>query len=126
VFPNVAGFTRAELEDHQLSFLTDVVQSLIVIDETGGVQSDLYRDGSEIQRVISGLHGRMRHKQGWNDEQLERESVVVAEELAALLHRHVPEGAGDVTAALAVVRHLIEQARMQSVEAYRQAARGSA
>jgi len=33
---------------------------------------------------------------------------------------------GDVTAALAVVRHLIEQARVQSLEAYRQAARGSA
>ncbi len=125
-FPNVADFTRSELEDHQLSFLTDVVQSLIVMDETGGMESDLYRDGSEIQRVISGLHGRMRHKQGWSAEQLERESVVVSEELAALLHRHVPKGVGDVTAALAVVRHLIEQARVQSVEAYRQAARDSA
>ncbi len=126
MFPNVAGLTRAEIEDHQLSFFTDVVQSLIVIDETGGVQSDLYRDGSEIQRVISGLHGRMRYKQGWSAEQLERESVVVAEELAALIRRHVPDNVGDVSAALAVVRHLIEQARVQSLEAYRQAARGNA
>ncbi|MBA3890671.1 MAG: GAF domain-containing protein [Gemmatimonadaceae bacterium] len=126
LFPNVADLTRAELEDHQLSFLTDVVQSLIVIDETGGVKSDLYRDGSEIQRVISGLHGRMRYKQEWSAEQLERESVIVAEELAAMIRRHVPENVGDVTAALAVVSHLIEQARVESLQVYRQAASVSA
>ncbi len=43
-FSHVDELRRSELEDHQLAFLTDVVQSLVVIDETGGVGSDLYRD----------------------------------------------------------------------------------
>jgi hypothetical protein len=123
-FPQAAGLRRSELEDHQLAFLTDVVHSLVVIDETGGVGSTLYRDGSEIQRVVSGLHGRMRHRQGWTAAQLERESAIMAEELEALIKRHVPEGIGDVTAALDVIRHLIEQGRVASAQAYRQAAQG--
>ncbi|MEO7520909.1 MAG: ATP-binding protein [Gemmatimonas sp.] len=125
-FPNVAVLTRAELEDHQLAFLTDVVQSLVVIDATGGTGSDLYRDGSEIQRVVSTLHGRLRHRQGWSEAQLERESDIMNDEVAALIHRHVPDSVGDVTAALAVVRHLMEQARVVSAYSYRQAAQGAA
>ena len=123
-FPQAAGLRRSELEDHQLAFLTDVVHSLVVIDETGGVGSALYRDGSEIQRVLSRLHGRMRHRQGWTEAQLDRESAIMAEEVEALIHRHVPEGIGDVTAALDVIRHLVEQGRVASAQAYRQAAQG--
>jgi signal transduction histidine kinase len=121
-FPQAAELRRSELEDHQLAFLTDVVQSLVVIDETGGVESDLYRDGSEIQRVVAGLHGRMRYRQGWTAEQLDGESVIMGEEVEALIRRHVPAGVGDVTVALEVVRHLIEQGRVVSAQAYRQAA----
>jgi signal transduction histidine kinase len=120
-FPQAAAMRRAELEDHQLAFMTDVVQSLVVIDETGGTGSALYRDGSEIQRVVSSLHGRMRRQQGWTEAQLERESVIVAEEIEGLIRRHVPEGMGDVTAALDVIRHLVEQGRVASAQAYRHA-----
>jgi len=125
-FPQAAALRRSELEDHQLAFLADVVQSLVVIDETGGVGSTLYRDGSEIQRIVSGLHGRMRHRQGWTRAQLERESAIVAEEVEALVHRYVPEGVGDVTAAIDILRHLVEQSRVASTQAYRQAAQGGA
>lgn len=121
VFPSADMLSPAEVEDHQLAFLADVVQSLIVIDETGGIQSALYRAGSEIQTVVSSLHGKMRHHQGWTSEQLDRESTIVHEELNALIQRYVPEQIGDVTAALAVVAHLIEQARIESAQAFRQA-----
>lgn len=120
----VTNLRRSELEDHQLAFLTDVVQSLVVIDETGGVDSALYRDGSEIQRVVSALHGRMRHSQGWTEAQVEREAAIMAEEVEALIHRYVPEGVGDVTAAVDVLRHLVEQSRVASAQGYRQAAQG--
>lgn len=123
-FPTAARLRRSELEDHQLAFLTDVVQSLVVIDETGGVESTLYRDGSEIQRIVSGLHGRMRYRQGWTSAQLDRESAIVGEEVEALIHRYVPKGVGDVTAAVQVVLHLIEQSRVVSAQAYRQAGSG--
>jgi hypothetical protein len=59
----VAGLRRSELEDHQLAFLGDIVQSLVVIDETGGVNSTLYRDGSEIQRWRRSSGATSR--QGW-------------------------------------------------------------
>lgn len=125
-FPQATRLRRSELEDHQLAFLTDVVHSLVIIDETGGVESALYRDGSEIQRVVSGLHGRMRYRQGWTAAQLEHESAIMAEEVESLIRRHVPEGMGDVTTALEVIRHLVEQAQVTSAQAYRQVAQASA
>jgi signal transduction histidine kinase len=124
-FPSLERLSASEVEDHQLSFLVDVVHALIVIDETGGVDSDLYRHGGEIQRIISALHGITRHHQGWTLEQLERESAIVHEELQALIHRHVPDGMGDATAALAVIEHLVEQSRDASARAYRLAAKGN-
>jgi signal transduction histidine kinase len=120
-FPSADALSPSEVEDHQLAFLADVVQSLIVIDETGGIDSALYRAGSEIQLVVSSLHGKTRHRQGWTQHQLERESTIIHEELEGLIHRHVPEGVGDVTAALAVIAHLIEHARVESARAYRRA-----
>ena len=89
------------------------------------MDSPLYRDGSEIQRVVSSLHGRMRHRQSWTAAQLDRESAIMAEEIEALIRRHVPEGVGDVTAAVDVLRHLLEQSRVASGQAYRQAAQGA-
>jgi hypothetical protein len=123
-FLQARDLRRSDLEDHQLAFLADVVQSLVVIDETGGVQSMLYRDGSEIQRVVSNLHGRMRQLQGWTAAQLDRESAIMVEEIQSLIRRHVPEGVGDVTSALEVVGHLVEQGRAIASQAYRQAALG--
>jgi histidine kinase/DNA gyrase B/HSP90-like ATPase len=120
-FPSADALSPSEVEDHQLAFLADVVQSLIVIDETGGIDSALYHAGSEIQLVVSTLHGKTRHNQGWTPEHLDQESVIMHEELEGLVHRHVPEGVGDVTAAIAVIGHLIEQARAQSARAYREA-----
>jgi hypothetical protein len=122
-FPSLERLSVSEVEDHQLSYLVDVVHALIVIDETGGVDSDLYRHGSEIQRMVSSLHGVMRHHQGWTLEQLAAESGIMHEELQALIHRHVPDDMGDVTAALAVIDHLVEQSRDVSAQAYRRAAR---
>lgn len=124
-FPQAAQLRRSELEDHQLAFLVDIVQSLVVIEDTGGTSSTLYRDGSEIQRVVSALHGRMRYRQRFTRAQLEREAEILAEELEALILQEVPEGVGDVSAALEVLRHLLSQGSVVAVQAYRQAAQAS-
>jgi signal transduction histidine kinase len=121
-FPAANKLRRSELEDHQLSFITDVVQSLVVIDESGGVSSDLYRDGSEIQRVVASLHGRMRYMQGFTEEQLDRESQIMAEEIHAMIRRYVPEGMGDITLALEVVKRLMQHGDAVSKQAFRHAA----
>jgi hypothetical protein len=122
MFPAAKDLRSSELEDHQLSFLSDVVQSLVVIDESGGVGSELYRDGSEIQRVVSSLHGRMRFRQGFTEAQVDREAQIVAEEIHAMIRRYVPEGMGDVSLALQVLERLLEQGHNTSKQAFRQAA----
>ena len=109
-FPHVSELRRSELEDHQLSFLADLAQSLVAIEETGGLESDLLRDGSTIQRVIAELHGRTRHRQGWGEEHVAKEYAIIEEEIEALILRRVPKGTGDVSTALAVIRRLLARA----------------
>lgn len=121
-FPQAAHLRRSELEDHQLSFLADVAQTLVVIEETGGPESDLLRDGSTIQRIAAELHGAMRQRRGWTESQLAHEYAILGEELAAAVRRRVPEGAGDVSLALEVLARLIERARATGLAALRRAA----
>lgn len=121
--PRAAALRRSDLEDHQLSFLADAAQSLVVIEETGGLASELLRDGSAIQRVVAELHGRARHRQGWTEDQLEREYAILGEELEALVRRRVPDGTGDASTALGVLRRLVERAAVTARRALRHAAR---
>ena len=111
-FPQAAPLRRSELEDHQLPFLSDLAQTLLVIEETGGLESDVLRDGSTIQRVVAELHGRQRQRRGWTDAQLEREYAILAEELEHLVQRVIREsdGAGDATTVLEVLRRLMARA----------------
>ncbi|MHB1223369.1 MAG: ATP-binding protein [Gemmatimonadaceae bacterium] len=120
-FPQASHLRRSELEDHQLTFLSDMAQTLVVIEETGGPDSDLLRDGSTIQRVIAELHGTMRRRHGWTDEQLTRECVILGEEVAAVVRQRVPEGTGDVSFALDVLARLVERARTLALAALRRA-----
>ena len=126
-FPQAARLRRAELEDHQLSFLADLAQTLVAIEETEGTESDLLRDGSEIQRLVAELHGRMRQRRGWTAAQLEREYAILGEELEALARRlaAAPEGstalAGSTDAAFAVLGQLLRRATDVAVRALRRA-----
>ena len=119
-FPNAIHLRRSELEDHQLSFLGDIAQTLVMIDETGGPESDLLRDGSTIQRVVAELHGAMRQRRGWTAQQLEHEYEILEEEVSAVVRRRVAEVA-DVSFALAVLKRLLERARAAGVAALKRA-----
>jgi signal transduction histidine kinase len=111
-FPQAVPLRRSELEDHQLPFLSDLAQMLLVIEETGGLESDVLRDGSTIQRVVAELHGRQRQRRGWTDAQLEREYAILGEELEYLVQRVIREGdgPGDATTALEVLHRLMGRA----------------
>jgi PAS domain S-box-containing protein len=121
-FPQAVHLRRSELEDHQLSFLVDVAQTLVVVEETGGPESDLLRDGSTIQRVVAELHGSMRHRRGWTESLLVREYEILREEIGAVVRRRVPEGAGDVSLALEVLDRLVDRAAAIGQAALRRAA----
>ncbi|HEX5831253.1 MAG TPA: ATP-binding protein [Gemmatimonadaceae bacterium] len=122
LFPATAHLRRAEIEDHQLSFLADVAQTLIVIEDDRRPESDLLRDGTTIQRTVAELHGAMRQHRGWTEAQLEREYTILGEEIAAAVRRGGVEGEGDVSLALEVLGRLIERARATGVAALRRAA----
>ena len=117
--PQTASLRRTELEDHQLPFLADLAQTLVVIEETGGPESDLLRDGSTIQRVIAELHGAMRERREFTEEQVEHEYRILLEEIESVVRRLVPQGAGDVSFALSVLERLVERARELGLAAFR-------
>jgi signal transduction histidine kinase len=121
-FPNAASISVSMLQDHTLALLGDIAQQLVIVQDTGGQQSDLFRDGSRIQQLVSELHGRQRSLLGWSEKQIAREMEILAEEIEGHVRRRVPEGTGDVTTAIAVLRNLIRVASETSVRAARQAA----
>jgi signal transduction histidine kinase len=120
--PNAAHLKRSELEDHQLPFLADVAQTLVVIEESGGPESDLLRDGSTIQRVVADLHGTMRHRHGWGVPELSREYEILSDEIAAVVRLAAPSDSGDASVALDVLDRIVERARVIAVAALRRAA----
>jgi signal transduction histidine kinase len=120
--PHVAHFRRTELEDHQLSFIVDVAQTLVVIDEDGGSESELLRDGSTIQRVIAELHGAMRQRRTWTVENLSREYDILAEEILALIDRKLANKGHDLTVPLDMLRRLLDRARTTGLAALRRGA----
>src|SRR5690606_8096527 len=58
--PEARRRTRAELEDHTTTLISNLTQSLVIIESEGGLQSEMLKDGGEIQRVLADLHGRQR------------------------------------------------------------------
>ena len=119
--PQSGGLLRTELEDHQLSFLADLAQTLMMIEETGGPDSDLLRDGSTIQRVIAELHGAMRERRDFSEEQLAHEYEILLEEITAAVRRRVPEQPGDASFALSILERLVMRARELGLAAFRRA-----
>ena len=120
--PHVTRFRRTELEDHQLSFVADIAQTLVVIDEDGGSESELLRDGSTIQRVIAELHGAMRQRRGWSEEHLAREYEILTEEILALVDRKLGKEGHDLSIPLDMLRRLLERARITGSAALRRGA----
>lgn len=116
------------LEDHAMSFLSDLFQSLVVLENAEELEnadeSELQADGSKIQRLISELHGRQRHRLGWTEHALEREYQILREEVDSLVRRHAPDPdrAGDFSWAIDVLNRRLNSARAASVAAYETAA----
>jgi hypothetical protein len=79
--PNVEQLTDEQLRDHFQTWLADVAQAMLVLQSTAADPSELLRDGTEIQRVISERHGVQRHRLGWGPEALDCEYRVLRQVL---------------------------------------------
>src|SRR5690606_35243898 len=79
--PGARDLRRPELEDHLVTLLSDLAQSLVIVGEAGPQAGTLLRDGSAIQRTIAEHHGARRHAQGWSEEAVRRDHHVLREEI---------------------------------------------
>ncbi len=113
--PGVQQLDRAQLEDHTSTFLLDIGLALVTLDEGSG-ELALMRDGTEIQRKITELHGAQRARLGWDASHLHREFGLLREETDKLVLREAPaKTEAKLDAALGIVHRLLDQAERFSV-----------
>ena len=137
-FPGARDLPAVQLRDHVTPFVGLVASQLMIIGESRGEAPQLLGDGAQVQRVMAELHGAQRHRLGWSESDLERESALLAAEIeralgSALNGASVDEaGAGSersdvspeavaaaVRFAASAMRQMLEQAAGTAVRAYR-------
>ena len=118
----------ALVEDHAMSYFSDLFQTLVVLEQSGDLngreESTLLADGSEIQRLVSELHGRQRFRLGWTEEALHREYEIMDAEVESLVKRYAPDKdvADKVPWAIDTLKRLLNVAHDASFGAFREAA----
>jgi signal transduction histidine kinase len=106
--PGVARLPEATLVDHTSAFVTDVAQSLVVLESDTADPEYLLQDGSEIQRLMAKLHGRQRARLGWTAEALEREWSILRKEIRNAVAADVAPGT-DIAGALELLDRFIDR-----------------
>ena len=119
--PGATTLTRALLEDHFPAYLADVAQQLVIVGESRGQASELFRDGARIQHVIADQHGRQRVALGWSESHIEQEHMLLLEELDERLRRDLVPRNPDVDAAAELLRNMIRSAMDTALRAARHA-----
>ena len=119
-FRSAQSVSQADLEDHTLSFLANTVQSLIIVDQTGGIESPLMEDGMQIQQFIARSHGAQRARLGWTEAHVASEYAFVEEELAGRISLLGTEDPDDATLAIGILARLLVHARNAAIKGFRQ------
>ena len=119
--PLGSAMTRIQLEDHAISFLADLAQSLVIVGDAGPEAVELLKDGSAIQRAIAEAHGARRHAQGWGEAALRRDQQLFREEVQRAVRARLKPGSSDVDEAVRVLLGLIDRGEEIAVRAWRRA-----
>ena len=124
LIPIAKSLPTPMLEDHALSFLGDLFQSLIVVEKADVLddreESNLLDDGSRIQILVSELHGAQRHRVGWTEAALDREYEILKEEVARFVRTRAADADStiDIDSAIKLFNRLLDRAHKASVAAY--------
>jgi hypothetical protein len=113
--------TRTELEDHLITYLSDVFLLVMAEGEGGRAKSENARDSAAIQGMIAELHGRQRRRFGWTEEQLAREYAIIDDEIRALV-KHRSNGDAEAQEVSTLLSRLVSEASNESRHGYRLAA----
>jgi signal transduction histidine kinase len=112
--PGIERMSRAQVEDHLATYLMDLAQMMVTLDEEGGDPS-LLRDGEHIQRLLSWKHADQRVRLGWSAGQMRREHALLAQELERALADAVLE---DGEQAREVLRRLLADGEAVSMSRF--------
>jgi PAS domain S-box-containing protein len=120
--PQARERTRSELENHTGTLLTDLAQTLVLLEEDGTDAPATAQDGGDVQRLLAERHGRQRRRLGWSEEGLRRDYEILREEVEAVLSS-ARDVASDETLreARPIVQRLLHRAFEVSLAAYRAA-----
>jgi hypothetical protein len=124
LIPGAQRLRSAPLEDHAVTMLSDIAQTLVIIGEAGPDAAALLRDGSAIQRVVAETHGVRRQAMGWGIEALRRELDIFRDIVVGAVHGHshgTDDRPEDTTG---VLIHLVDRASAISRRAWHRAAHG--
>ena len=80
-FPGARELRGVQLRDHATPFVGLLASQLTVIGETRGKDPDLLADGGHVQRLMAELHGAQRHRLGWSETDIERETQLLYDEV---------------------------------------------
>jgi signal transduction histidine kinase len=112
--PGIERMSRTQLEDHLATYLMDLAQMMVTLDEEGGDPS-LLRDGEHIQRLLSWKHADQRLRLGWSAGQMRREHALLVEEVEDALRDAV---LGDGEQAREVLRRLLADGESVSLSRF--------
>jgi signal transduction histidine kinase len=118
--PKAVGLRQPDLEDHAITLLADLAQSLIIVDEAEAQAVELLADATEIQRMIGDRHGLRRYLQGWSEASVRRDFAVLGEELERAVRERIPARSVDVDRALSVVMELLARVEEISCQVWRE------
>jgi PAS domain S-box-containing protein len=125
LIPDAKRLRTAPLEDHVVTLLSDIAQTLVIIGEAGPDASALLRDGSAIQRIIAETHGARRHAMGWDIEAVRRELGILRDVVMSVVRAHTSETENHPEDAAGVLFHLIDRAATISRRSWHRAAHGA-
>jgi hypothetical protein len=88
-FPGAHDLHNAQLRDHATPLIGLIASQLTVLGETCGQDPELLADGGHLQRLVAELHGAQRHRLGWSETDIERETKILSAELERAINASV-------------------------------------
>jgi hypothetical protein len=120
-----------QLRDHATPGVGLLATRLMTVGEMRGQAPELLADGAEVERVMSELHGAQRHRLGWAEADIERESPLLLAEIERAVRGALDTAVGGGTVggtavvrvavqyATDVARASLEQSTRTAIRAYR-------
>lgn len=112
--PGIERMSRVQVEDHLATYLMDLAQMMVTLNEEGGDPA-LLRDGEHIQRLLSWKHADQRLRLGWSARQMRREHALMVQEVEDALRDAV---LGDGEQAREVLRRLLADGEAVSLSRF--------